>query len=89
MKCYRRALGWIEDLRFADETEEKLGMAHSLILHLDLALVFLKINKPKKTCIHCKEALTIDPDNPKALYRFDIIVFFINKFGQKLKALLT
>lgn len=70
MKCYRRALGWIEDHSYADDKDESLGQKLRLTLHLDLALVNLKINKPKKTCIHAADALELEPENPKALYRF-------------------
>jgi FK506-binding protein 6 len=68
-KAYKQALNWIEEHGYADEQEEKQGLKICLALNLDLALVYLKLNRPKKTCIYCREALNIDPNNPKAHYR--------------------
>lgn len=69
-KCYRNALNWIQERGYADEDEETLGQQLCLKLHLNLALTSLKLNKPKITCIECKEALSINPHDPKALYRY-------------------
>ena len=62
-------MNWIEDRGYANEEEEKLGMKESLALYLDLALVFLKLGRPIKSRIYCREALNIDPKNAKAHYR--------------------
>lgn len=59
----------MEDHSYADDEDENLGQELCMTLHLDLALVYLKLNKPKKTCIHAARALDIEPENPKALYR--------------------
>lgn len=71
-KCYLQALNWIQEHRCADEIEEHQRMDLSLKLYLNLALVNLKVNKPKKTCTYCQEALAIDPNNTKALYRYGL-----------------
>jgi len=71
-KSYLQALNWIQDFRYANEEEERQGTDLSLKLHLNLALINLKKNKPKKTCTHCQEALLIEPNNIKALYRYGL-----------------
>jgi len=71
-KSYLQALNWIQGHRYADETEERQGLNLSLKLYLNLALVNLKTNKPKKTCTYCQEALLIEPNNTKALYRYGL-----------------
>ncbi|KAI9554029.1 hypothetical protein GHT06_019301 [Daphnia sinensis] len=88
LKCYRRALGWIEDHSYADDEEESLGQKLRLTLHLDLALVNLKINKPKKTCIHAGEALELDPENPKAFYRLGLAKEKLGDFASARRNLL-
>jgi hypothetical protein len=65
------------DRSYADEEEEKLGQDFCLIVNLDLALVYLRVNKPKKTCIYCRDALYIKKDHPKALYRWVKLVIII------------
>lgn len=40
-----------------------------LALHLNLAQCWLKLEQPEQTLKHANEALTIDPENPKALFR--------------------
>ncbi len=65
-KCYRNALNWVQERGYADEEEENRGQELCLKLLLDLALVNLKLNKPKITCTYCKEALEIPT---KKMYR--------------------
>lgn len=71
-KSYRQALGWMLERSYANEEEESQGEALNLTLYLDLALVYLKQNKPKRTCISCRDALQINPNNPKAYYRMGL-----------------
>jgi len=73
-KCYRNALSWVQEREYADEKEEKRGQKLCLKLLLNLALVNLKLNRPKISCSYCKEALDIPTTKlneiAKAHYRY-------------------
>jgi len=66
---YHKALthcGKFYDLGPDDEEEVK---AVKLSLHLNLALAYIKLDKPDNALRSCNDALDLDPDNVKALYR--------------------
>jgi len=71
LKNYDRARKLLEDLRFANEDEET--ECHNLLekILLNIAHCANKVNKPKKACVACKDALKIRV-SAKALYRFGI-----------------
>ena len=86
---YKRALYWMDDCGYPDEACEAIGEKLKLQLNLDLALVYLKLNVPKKTCIHCQQVLRVDRDNAKAHYRYGLAQDKLGDHHRAMSSLLT
>eukprot|EP01103_Thecamoeba_quadrilineata_P010159 TRINITY_DN2114_c0_g1_i1.p1 TRINITY_DN2114_c0_g1~~TRINITY_DN2114_c0_g1_i1.p1 ORF type:complete len:211 (+),score=62.73 TRINITY_DN2114_c0_g1_i1:270-902(+) len=65
-QAYNKALAFLQNL---SEEEEELAEEVKLPIHLNLAASFLKLNQPRKAIEACRDALEIDPNNTKALFR--------------------
>jgi len=70
LKQYERGIRLLVEVNLKDEGEEKEQRRLLMKLNLNKAHCCLKMHWPKKACIACKEALDIDPQNTKALFRF-------------------
>lgn len=70
MKHYERGIRLLVEVNLKDEEQEKEQRRLLMKLNLNKAHCCIKIHWPKKACIACKEALDIDPQNTKALFRF-------------------
>ncbi len=56
-----------------NEEEETKWKAVMLKLFLNMSQICVKQIKPKKTIFYCKQALDIDPNNIKALFRYGLV----------------
>ena len=70
MKHYDRGIKLLQDVSLANREEEERSQKILLKLHLNIAHCCLKVKWPKKACIACREALDIEGNNTKALFRF-------------------
>jgi len=70
LKHYERGIRLLVEVNLKDEEQEKEQRKLLIKLNLNKAHCCLKIHWPKKACIACKEALHIEPQNTKALFRF-------------------
>jgi len=70
MKHYDRGIKLLQDVGLASKEEEERCQKILLKLHLNMAHCCLKVKWPKKACIACREALDIEGNNTKALFRF-------------------
>jgi len=69
LKHYERAIKLILEVSLANREEEELRQKLLLKLQLNTAHCCIKLQWPKKACTACKEALDIDKENTKALFR--------------------
>jgi len=70
VKHYERGVKLLEETSLKDEEEEKRRQHLMLKLQLNVAYCAIKLKWPKKACIACREALNIEENNTKALFRF-------------------
>ena len=70
VKHYERGVKLLEETSLRDEEEEKRRQHLMLKLQLNVAYCAIKLKWPKKACIACREALNIEENNTKALFRF-------------------
>ena len=71
LKCYERGQRLLEEIRLANEDEETRCNKLLQKIFLNLALAAIKLERPKKACIFCKEALKIE-ESVKAFFRFGV-----------------
>jgi heat shock protein 4 len=70
--CQRYAKALLHSDKFVGDLtdDQKAEIAKvKLALHLNCAMCFLKLDKPQKAAAHCDDALRLDKDNAKGLYR--------------------
>lgn len=70
LKHYERGIKLLEETSLRNEEEEKRRQHLMLKLQLNVAYCAIKLKWPKKACIACREALNIEENNTKALFRF-------------------
>jgi len=70
LKHYERGIKLLQEVSLANREEEERRQKILIKLQLNKAHCCLKVNWPKKACIACREALDIEKDNTKALFRF-------------------
>ena len=70
LKHYERGIKLLQKVSLANREEEERRQKILIKLQLNKAHCCLKVNWPKKACIACREALDIEKDNTKALFRF-------------------
>jgi len=70
LKHYERGIKLLQEVSLANKEEEERRQKILLKLHLNTAHCSLKVKWPKKACIACREALDIEGNNTKALFRF-------------------
>jgi len=70
IRHYDRGIKLLEETSLANEEEEERRQRLMFKLQLNVAHCCLKMKWPKKACIACREALEIEENNTKALYRF-------------------
>ena len=70
LKHYERGVKLLEETSLKNEEEENRRQHLMLKLQLNVAYCALKMKWPKKACTACKEALTIEDNNTKALFRY-------------------
>lgn len=70
LKHYDRGIKLLQEVSLANREEEDRRQKILLKLQLNTAHCCLKVKWPKKACIACREALDIEKDNTKALFRF-------------------
>ena len=71
LKCYERGKKLMEDIHLANEDEEIRCQKLLKKLLLNIAHCAIKLQRPKKACIVCREALKIE-ESAKAYYRFGV-----------------
>lgn len=74
LKKYQKAMKYVdhfceESMELEDEEEKKVKLEFALPLHLNLSAVSFKLNNFEKTISECGEALALDENNTKALFR--------------------
>lgn len=79
-KKYRKAIYLLDNTSLQNEQEEVRWKGVMLKLYLNMSQVCLKQTKPKKTIYYCKLVLDLEPQNPKAIYRYGKVVFLIYSF---------
>ena len=70
LRHYERGVKLLDETNLANQEEEDRRQRLMLKLQLNVAHCCLKLKWPKKTCIACKEVLSIEANNTKALFRF-------------------
>merc|ERR1712013_719537 len=70
LKHYERGVKLLEETSLKNEEEENRRQHLMLKLQLNVAYCAIKMKWPKKACTACKEALTIEDNNTKALFRY-------------------
>jgi len=70
LKHYDRGIRLLQEVSLANRDEEERRQRILLKLQLNTAHCCLKVKWPKKACIACREALDIEKDNTKALFRY-------------------
>jgi len=70
LKHYERGIKLLHEVNLKNEEEEERQQRLLLKLNLNKAHCCLKVHRPKTACIASREALDIDGDNVKALFRF-------------------
>lgn len=70
IRHYDRGIKLLEETSLANEEEEERRQRLMFKLQLNVAHCCLMMKWPKKACIACREALQIEENNTKALYRF-------------------
>ena len=70
VRHYERGVRLLEETSLANEVEEARRQQLMLKLQLNLAHCCLKLKWPKRACTACREALNIEGNNTKALFRF-------------------
>ena len=70
VRHYERGVKLLQETSLKNKDEEVRCQKLLLKLQLNSAHCYLKLQRPKKACTACKEALQIDDNNTKALYRF-------------------
>lgn len=70
LRHYDRGTKLLQEVSLANREEEERRQKLLLKLHLNRAHCCLKVKWPKKACIACREALDIEGNNTKALFRF-------------------
>jgi len=70
LRHYGRGIKLLEEVSLANKEEEERRQRLLLKLNLNSAHCCLKVKWPKKACIACREALEIEGNNTKALFRF-------------------
>ena len=71
LKCYERGRQLLEELHLANEDQETRCNKLLQKILLNLAIAAIKLQKPKRACIACKEVLKIK-ESAKAFYRFGV-----------------
>ena len=71
LKCYERGRRLLEGINLANEDQETRCNKMLQKIFLNLALAAIKLERPKKACIACREALNIE-ESAKAFYRFGV-----------------
>eukprot|EP00092_Neocalanus_flemingeri_P015889 GFUD01017206.1.p1 GENE.GFUD01017206.1~~GFUD01017206.1.p1 ORF type:complete len:476 (-),score=199.32 GFUD01017206.1:136-1563(-) len=70
LRHYDRGIKLLQEVSLANREEEERRQRILLKLQLNTAHCCLKVKWPKKACIACREALDIEKENTKALFRF-------------------
>ena len=70
LKHYKRGIKLLLEVNLTNREEEYWGQKILLKLQLNTAYCCLKVKWAKKVRIACREALDIEKDNTKALFRF-------------------
>ena len=71
LKCYERGRKLMEETHLANEEEEVRANKLLNNLLLNIGLCAIKLFRPQKACIVCREALKIE-ESAKAFYRFGV-----------------
>ena len=69
VRHYERGIKLLQETNLANVDQEQRSQKILLKLLLNAAHCYLKLERPKKACIVCKDALNIE-ENTKALFRF-------------------
>ena len=88
-KKYRKAIYLLDNTSVNSEEDECQWKHVMLKLNLNMSQICLKQVKPKKTIFYCKEALDIDKDNVKALFRYGQVHNFFYWFLTYIQIQLT
>ena len=70
VRHYERGIRLLQETNLANVDQEQRCQKILLKLLLNAAHCYLKLQRPKKACIVCKDALNIEENNTKALFRF-------------------
>jgi len=88
LKHYDRGIRLLQEVSLANREEEESRQRIMLKLQLNTAHCCLKVNWPKKACIACREALDIEKENTKALFRYGKAQRMLEDYDQAKKYLL-
>jgi len=79
---YTQALGYLSDVWDLSPDEKKTVDKEKVSCYLNLAACFLKLNSFKKVIENAKSALTIEPENTKALFRKATAHFEVKEYEE-------
>lgn len=88
-RAFEKGLNLLKFSRLASEEEEKEQTAFLLKLYTNLAVCYIKVNSPSKTCIMCKEIRHLTNNKPscKALFQEGRALLMLGEY-EKARALL-
>ena len=86
-KRYKDALGHAAKFRDLDPEKDATVKKIKVDLHVNMALCWTKLENPDQSLKSAEEALKLDPDHPKALYRRAALFEKTNKFDEAKKDL--
>jgi len=74
-------------LPLAEEIDEEAKQLE-IVLHQNIAICFLRMDKPEEALSHCESALRLDPKSPKALLRKGQALIALKRY-EKAREVLT
>eukprot|EP00794_Sanderia_malayensis_P014000 gene14000-15458_t len=80
LKSYKKAIGYLENCRLANEQEETDMFNMCLKLYLNSSLCCLKMNEYGKAAMYARKALRVDRQNVKAHFRLGRALLNMGEF---------
>lgn len=82
IECYKKELRLLTNMRLANEQEETKMLRMKVRCHINMAACYNKSGRPESACIQCKDALSIEPNNIKAMFHFGKAHVTLSNFSE-------